>query len=315
MRRNVGRWLLTCAIGTWSNPSFAFCRTTTCDRSVPCSDDPELCCIYDDQLCDINGAPVSWPTSCVSYNTQEDGSPLRHITAHQLAEVLDRAYLEWLSVTCDGEPLSLAVDYRGDASCHVFEFNKEDDPTNANVWMFQDDPEKTNSLSPSGGGIDASSIAVSNITYHYEKAEIVDVDVEFNSASAAFTVGEKHVEFDLQSVATHEAGHFLGLDHSVELGVTMQPRYSPMNIAPRTLSDDDKAGICAIYPPDRVIPEEYRTCEPYGEYSPDCYEDPGCGCKTAGGARGPNRGFVWALAWLGLGLGFVRRRSALRNLR
>jgi hypothetical protein len=52
---------------------------------------------------------------------------------------------------------------------------------------------------------------------------------------------------DLQAVLTHEIGHFSGLDHSMRAFDTMYFSWKPWP-GQRTLSVDDKLGLCSIYP-------------------------------------------------------------------
>lgn len=73
--------------------------------------------------------------------------------------------------------------------------------------------------------------------------QILDADILFNP-SVVFTTDGAANE-DLQTVATHEVGHFYGLSHSGVVRAMMFP-YSPSN--QRTLSYDDVAGIATKYP-------------------------------------------------------------------
>jgi len=54
-------------------------------------------------------------------------------------------------------------------------------------------------------------------------------------------------EADLQSVSTHENGHALGLGHSTDSRATMYPTVLT-GTGSRTLSADDRAGVCTLYP-------------------------------------------------------------------
>jgi len=81
--------------------------------------------------------------------------------------------------------------------------------------------------------------------------QIVEADILFNS-TVSFSTSTTSVpdRIDLQSVATHEIGHFLGLDHSPLPSATMFWSVAPGYIYPRTLSSDDIAAISILYPTD-----------------------------------------------------------------
>jgi hypothetical protein len=258
--------------------------------------------------CDINGHAVKWPQSCVTYNVQADGSERVGISAEALSDVLDVAFDQWLSVQCLGQPLSLAAENRGLAQCGSPEFSSKKH-ANANIWMFQDDPTKTSNVSEDGLGIDASSLAVSVVTIFPTSGDLIDVDVEFNSAAVDFVIGPVQAphQIDLRAVATHEAGHFLGLDHSYFVPSTMYAYYHGEQ---GSLDPDDKAGICAAYPAGRPIGPAGQTCEPYGGYSTECADAQGCSCRTVGRANQPGSLASLSFAALGLVL-FARRRAAL----
>jgi hypothetical protein len=95
--------------------------------------------------------------------------------------------------------------------------------------------------------------------------EIVEADIFFK-ASFPWSVspsGEPG-RYDLESIAVHEAGHFLGLGHSalgetelrpeggrrvLATGAVMFPiALSPGNLDGRTLRPDDEAGVSDLYP-------------------------------------------------------------------
>ena len=76
--------------------------------------------------------------------------------------------------------------------------------------------------------------------------QILDADIEFNpdvkwSTGSTISGSQQH----LQTVATHEIGHFFGLDHSAVVRAVMFPFAPDVST---TLSYDDVAGIAMLYP-------------------------------------------------------------------
>ena len=76
--------------------------------------------------------------------------------------------------------------------------------------------------------------------------QILDADIEFNpdvkwSTGSTISGSQQH----LQTVATHEIGHFFGLDHSAVVRSVMFPFAPDVST---TLSYDDVAGISLLYP-------------------------------------------------------------------
>jgi hypothetical protein len=112
---------------------------------------------------------------------------------------------------------------------------------NENIVVFMDE----------GLGPDATHVIERpTITYNLQTGEILDVDVQINT-SLPFTT-EDSVDagdsFDLRYVMTHEAGHFLGLAHSVDHDAVMFPQTTPGSKARPWITEDDARGLCAIYP-------------------------------------------------------------------
>jgi len=110
---------------------------------------------------------------------------------------------------------------------------------------------------------DHSSIALGVTTPVFEAAtgEIVTADMELNGVGGKrWMTGETTDPdaYDVQNVVTHEAGHFLGLDHPPCFSdgsylpecarATMFASSAPGERQKRELADDDVAAIAAAYP-------------------------------------------------------------------
>ena len=161
-------------------------------------------------------------------------------------------------------------------------------------------------------------IATTTTTSNRFTGQITDSDIEINDAPApdgtrlVFTAGDGPpcsdpnqtgcVRIDIQNTITHEAGHSLGLDHTLDSTATMFATAPEGETSKRTLHSDDIQAICDIYP------KAARTVT--------CLSDPitltqsgssnggGCGCSQS--QSGP--GAILGLLAAGLGLGRSRRR-------
>ncbi|MCA9591667.1 MAG: matrixin family metalloprotease [Myxococcales bacterium] len=276
-----------------SSAASAYCRTTTC-TSKTCSTSPSC-----DQCLD-GGLPLYWPSSCVSFSTQVDGSPLRGIDFETLRNAVATGFVQWQSAPCavGGTP-SINLNDFGAVTCDRQEYNQ--DAPNANIWMFRDD------YWPYVGS--NSTLALTTITFNVKTGQIFDADVEINSAENAITVGDVSTQYDLLSIATHEAGHFLGLSHSCDQSATMFSYYATGDTSMRSLEADDIAGICSIYPPG----DTSRACDatPRHGFSTKCKtpEDKGC-CTTAPGRPSGSGSLAVFAGLLGLALLTARRRRS-----
>ena len=185
----------------------------------------------------------------------------------------------WTSVDCGGRPPSISVaPIEIDADAGALPFGNDAGGFSTNSLRFFD------TVWPH----DPSAIALTTVRYGLESGRIVTADIEANAVEHELTVVDMGGDFDLQSVLTHEAGHFFGLAHVIERPATMFAAYAGGgNIDRRTLEESDRQGICAAYPPNRFD----------GGSS-------GCSCSL-GGAR-PTHVFAWlAIAALAL----LRRRG------
>lgn len=79
-------------------------------------------------------------------------------------------------------------------------------------------------------------------------------DIHFDEAELWNTDAVVPIDrYDLQTLATHEIGHALGLKHSTERGAIMWPSFS-LGTPKRTLHQDDIDGMEAIYGQRRRVP-------------------------------------------------------------
>jgi hypothetical protein len=275
----------------------AYCRSRTCGKD----------CTTDEFTCPIEGLPLAWRRRCASYSLQRGDLPT--ISHDELRVASEAAFQAWRQVDCAAGalPSMTVLDPFGVSACGRVEYNARQ--ANANVVVLRDtwDDEEGR----------FKVLGLTTVTYSTSTGEILDADIEINGLMPISGVHPGPGQYDLQSILTHEVGHFLGLTHShVGLddqcrdGATMCPTYDPGSEDFRTLADDDIAGICEIYPPDRDAPP---NCDPtpLRGFSPECGLDPISGGSCAVSAATPSgrdRSIPFAVAAVGFALCRLRRR-------
>jgi MYXO-CTERM domain-containing protein len=272
----------------------AFCRTTTCDSKH------EICAR--ENGCIVDGHPLHWREKCLSFGAQEDGSPLRGISYATADQVFRAAFSAWTHANCGGKPPSFRIWDLGPIVCAEPEFN--DLLPNANVWIFRDHDWPYEH--------ESETLALTTVLFEKSTGVILDADVEINSLQVDLSTSEVNVRKDLQAIATHEAGHFLGLSHTNVTHATMSAEYVRGDLDYRSLHEDDIAGICAIYPPDREG-SDCRSPHPAHGFSRYCgggKPDPGvsaCSFRVAEKGMPGSRALALFMAAIA-GFGLHRRR-------
>jgi hypothetical protein len=183
---------------------------------------------------------LKWNRMPVHYYVGTVGVP--GVTAAQAQTTIAAAFATWQNVPT----AAVSTQFAGFTNAQP----TQDD--GLSVLGFLSDPSEPDVLGSTDWLIDSVT------------GEIVESDIFFNSiipwsVSASGETGR----FDLQSIATHEIGHFWGLGHSA-LGETQQVTggrrviakgsvmfpiaFSSGNTLDRTLQPDDIAGISDLYP-------------------------------------------------------------------
>jgi hypothetical protein len=192
--------------------------------------------------------------------------------------------------------------------CDEVEFNPGGE--NTNLWTFRDDDW------PPELGEGREQLAHTTLTFDAETGELLDADVEINTENFPITLDSPNGDFDLQTLISHEMGHFLGLGDTSLAGAMMESPVVPGERRNK-LSPDDVTGICEIYS-DQLSRD---SCEPLGGFSPLCARDqvleassepasnPGTsGCSLV--SKGPQSPHLSWLIWTAvLFLGRLRRRE------
>ena len=270
-----------CASGTLlaTSHSSAFCRATTCCRAEPC-DPSQVACERDDAACLATGKPLFWASSCVQVYLQAGGLPTQGISFDAAKHSVTRAADTWLNADCGNAAPLLDLQVLGPIGCGTAEYNRTQ--KNANIVIFREDEW------PYIGGEDA--LGFTHLTFDLNSGELWDADIEINAVAQEYSVGEPVRGADLDSVLTHEMGHFLGLDHTRVGEATMFASYVPGTDTLRTLAADDVQGMCAVYAPDRN--PSRSSCTPRHGFSEVCGADQPANSATSEGTDQETAGGV-----------------------
>lgn len=184
---------------------------------------------------------VSWSDSQarsgVSFSLNASSFPFEQADA---VRIVQASFDAWNAV-----PSSfLKMDYQGTSTLPASDTDRR------NVVIY--DATGRSIGAPAGSGI----IAITRVNWN-DSGDIVDADIIFNGRDFDFSISDNNTpnrQVDFQDVLTHEVGHFFGLDHTPLVGDPLErPTMNPFNTSElprsgRSLEDDDRAGITALYP-------------------------------------------------------------------
>ena len=184
---------------------------------------------------------LHWTTMPVRWFATDRGVP--GVSSAQFRSAVENAFNTWQGV----DTASIQTVFAGFTSLDPF----QDD--GLSVLGFQNHPEMDRVL------------GATTFVYDDDSGDLVEADIFFNSFFEWSTaVGGDQARFDLESIALHEIGHFLGLGHSALGETEMRPEggrrvlgsgsvmfpiaFGRGAIADRALQPDDIAGISDLYP-------------------------------------------------------------------
>lgn len=270
-----------------SSPAYAYCRTHTLDPAA--SSCPEQCA--------EQGIPLAWATPDLTYTFNKRLFP--GLSEGSLRDIMAASFQTWEDVRCDGDGVGL--DIRARSATTALEVGPEDAEPNENVIVHFDAADWSEQDLP------ARAFAITAVWFNSKNGDILGADMMFNGGMDPFgecspdgcKTGEPNT--DLRNVATHEAGHFLGLSHSDVPNSTMWCDADPQETSKRSLSPDDSLGLCDAYPPGESFLSSKGNSSSFVD-----------SCGVAGSARSPLTGLSSALL-VALAVGFKGRRRRPRR--
>lgn len=274
------------------------------------------------------GHSLYWESGCVFVTVDTTGTTA--LPGDQELAIIDASIAEWNDKTASCSYLKVIDEGRralevGNDKVNLIKFRD----TSWGRPAIGSDPARPYS---SFAAAITTAIYVDQATSPRDGA-ILDADIEINGVDFAITVNGQSLgtglTAELQNTLTHELGHLQGLEHPCRaagdpervdnLGMAV-PECEPTNLLPlriteatmynfqvegeikkESLSDDDIAAICAIYPTSK----DPGTCDAVGSSSGGC-------CSASG--RGWDRPDVsFLLAGSTVLLLLLRRRKASPN--
>jgi MYXO-CTERM domain-containing protein len=218
----------------------AYCRTTT--AGVTPGYNPVV------SGCITAGTPLAWRQMPVTFELNQAAST--QVSLAEATPIFESSFAAWNQAACSATDATKhpSVSFQllspttaafipceaGDEPCeqaqadgpHQIVFRDTD-------WAYDDS---------------ANTIALTTVSYDIDTGEILASNMEINTFEHVISTADPPPDnaISLAAIATHEAGHFIGLAHSADTSAIMYAYYQPNAIA---LTPDDVAAVCAAYPP------------------------------------------------------------------
>jgi hypothetical protein len=214
---------------------------------------------YNAEQDDVNGpVPARWVNATVSWSLNPTvGSNVHTDSSHTVQSAISNAFSTWRST-----PLTSQIGVVNNLTISQGPNTVKTDPDISdcvNVVSFS----STSAVKFPTGAIAFTQVVtafgpVGNNPYTCGsgapqqcplKSCLIDADIVFNPGQQFSTVQPTPAnDFDVRTIATHEIGHLLGLDHSGVAAAVMYPFGDTGQSGSTKLAVDDAAGIAFVYP-------------------------------------------------------------------
>jgi hypothetical protein len=342
---SAARGLVAAACLISAREAHAFCRTVTCP--LPADWNPINGCLptsvtdasghswpdfasyclarVDDQgkPAPARVVPIWWRNACIGYDIQKSAS--RWVSYDTAAQMVAAAFAKWTKAQCAADPagparVSIDVSDLGPVACDQVQYDRFGGP-NQNLIVFRDTMWPHNDAN--------NTLGLTTVTFDADTGELYDADTEING-TVRLGVGDPVTPgvYDFESIITHEMGHFLGLAHSGDSSATMYAHYTQGSTAMRSLTSDDVAGLCSIYPPNATrnvdpsvasggsVAEGSCNPAPRNGFTTQCSQPRKHGCAVAPSGPTDDGGEeIVLVAFASLGIARARRRTAAHPTR
>jgi uncharacterized protein (TIGR03382 family) len=211
---------------------------------------------------------VPWPPTYVVFqHTGINGLPSGFST--NVLPVMRRSYAHWTSaeVACTNFQVGYTGTFTSPSGTAAVDGS---DGVNRTLWLGGANWRYSN-----------STLGVTTTSWYQGSGQLFDGDMEMNN-NITWKLGGAGQAYDVESIATHEAGHFTGLDHTPQTQAVMTPYYNMGDIKV-VLDALDVNDICTVYP---------STGAGTGTQGRPCTSDGNCtgGLKCRGASAGS--GFI-----------------------
>lgn len=239
---------------------------------------------------------LRWQQSVVKYDVSSDGigdvGPLETVR-DQIIE----SYDTWATLECFAQNYSL--EYSRIVSGTSVGYDQANPSANSNDVLFVHE----------GWDHGPGVLGLTTLTYDTCSGVIVDADIELNTEEFTFSTADNPGpdDTDLRNTVTHEVGHVLGLDHSLNKRATMYAKAPTGESSKRHLDQDDIDGVCFIYDVAAPVVVDHKDGGSSSGTATTTGGKAGCGAAT--GLTFDPAGSVFLLLLFALGSVRARRRG------